>query len=176
MPASGIPYLNEELLHGDPLNINGTRSRMSTAIRTPPLLWVIRETSVSRHQVRMRDPQCGACTVHVDGRHCARARCQSRRLPIAQVTTIEGLSTRAAKAVQKAWSISTSCSAGHCQSRQTCRATALLEKKPKPSDTVYRSHANGSKHLSCATYQRIRAAITPRRRSSPVKGGAPCIP
>jgi isoquinoline 1-oxidoreductase alpha subunit len=75
-----------------------------------------------------------------------------------QVTTIEGLSSRAAKAVQKAWVALDVVQCGYCQSGQIMSATALLEKKPKPSDADI-DHAMAGNICRCATYQRIRAAI-----------------
>jgi isoquinoline 1-oxidoreductase subunit alpha len=47
---------------------------------------------------------------------------------------------------------------GYCQSGQIMSATALLEKKPKPSDSDI-DHAMAGNICRCATYQRIRAAI-----------------
>jgi isoquinoline 1-oxidoreductase alpha subunit len=75
-----------------------------------------------------------------------------------RVTTIEGLSSRAAKAVQTAWIELDVVQCGYCQSGQIMSATALLEKIPKPSDTDI-DHAMAGNVCRCATYHRIRAAI-----------------
>jgi len=75
-----------------------------------------------------------------------------------KVTTIEGLSSRAAKAVQKAWVDLDVVQCGYCQSGQIMSATALLETKAKPSDADI-DHAMAGNICRCATYQRIRAAI-----------------
>jgi xanthine dehydrogenase iron-sulfur cluster and FAD-binding subunit A len=69
-----------------------------------------------------------------------------------------GLASRAAKAVQKAWVDLDVVQCGYCQSGQIMSATALLEKKPSPSDTDI-DHAMAGNICRCATYQRIRAAI-----------------
>ena len=74
------------------------------------------------------------------------------------MTTIEGLSSRAAKAVQKAWVELDVVQCGYCQSGQIMSATALLEKKPKPTDADI-DHAMAGNICRCATYHRIRAAI-----------------
>src|SRR5205085_10519935 len=101
---------------------------------------------------------CAAGTVPVDGQTC---RCCSARVSAVagrQVTPIEGLSSRAAKAVQKAWVDLDVVQCGYCQPGQIMSATALLEKKPKPSDTDI-DHAMAGNICRCATYHRIRAAI-----------------
>jgi len=101
---------------------------------------------------------CGACTVHVDGQTLRSCSAPVSAVANRQVTTIEGLSSRAAKAVQKAWVDLDVVQCGYCQSGQIMSATALLEKKPKPSDTDI-DHAMAGNICRCATYQRIRAAI-----------------
>ena len=102
--------------------------------------------------------QCGACTVHVDGQTLRSCSAPVSAAAGRRVTTIEGLSSRAAKAVQKAWVDLDVVQCGYCQSGQIMSATALLEKKPKPSDTDI-DHAMAGNICRCATYQRIRAAI-----------------
>jgi isoquinoline 1-oxidoreductase alpha subunit len=74
------------------------------------------------------------------------------------ITTIEGLASRVAKAVQKAWVDLDVVQCGYCQSGQIMSAVALLEKMPKASDEAI-DHALAGNICRCATYQRIRAAI-----------------
>ncbi len=52
-----------------------------------------------------------------------------------EVTTIEGLTGRVARAVQAAWDRIQVPQCGYCQSGQVMAATALLSQNPKPSDT-----------------------------------------
>src|SRR5471032_2113119 len=75
-----------------------------------------------------------------------------------KVTTIEGLQSRAAKAVQKAWVDLDVVQCGYCQSGQIMSATALLEQNPAPTDTDI-DNAMAGNICRCATYVRIRAAI-----------------
>ena len=75
-----------------------------------------------------------------------------------RVTTIEGLRSKAAHAVQGAWVKLDVVQCGYCQSGQIMSAVALLEGKPKPSDADI-DRAMGRNLCRCATYQRIRAAI-----------------
>lgn len=126
---------------------------------TTPLLWVLRDDlGLTGTKFGCGMAQCGACTVHMDGmpmRSCS--------LPVSvvagkQITTIEGLQSKAAQAVQKAWVDLDVVQCGYCQSGQIMSAVALLESKPKPSDEDI-DQAMGGNICRCATYVRIRAAI-----------------
>lgn len=102
--------------------------------------------------------QCGACTVHLEGQAV-----RSCVLPLAgiagkHVTTIEGLQSKPAQAVQAAWVKLQVPQCGYCQSGQIMSATALLEQNPKPTDADIDAAMNGNL-CRCATYARIRAAI-----------------
>src|SRR5438876_4921813 len=124
-----------------------------------PLLYALRDDlGMANPKFGCGLAQCGACTVHVDGQTLRSCSAPISAVANRQVTTIEGLSSRAAKAVQKAWVELDVVQCGYCQSGQIMSATALLEKKPKPSDTDI-DHAMAGNICRCATYQRIRAAI-----------------
>ena len=140
------------------LSING-QSHNADVEDSTPLLWVLRDTiGMTGTKYGCGIAQCGACTVHVDGQPLRSCSAPVSAVANRQVTTIEGLSSRAAKAVQKAWVNLDVVQCGYCQSGQIMSATALLEKKPKPSDTDI-DHAMAGNICRCATYQRIRAAI-----------------
>ncbi|OMR61135.1 isoquinoline 1-oxidoreductase [Burkholderia pseudomallei] len=124
-----------------------------------PLLWAIREDA-GLHGTKFGcgAAQCGACTVHLEGQAV-----RSCVLPLAavagkRVTTIEGLASRPAKAVQVAWVKLQVPQCGYCQSGQIMSATALLEQNPAPTDADIDAAMNGN-ICRCATYTRIRAAI-----------------
>ena len=137
---------------------NGKEISVQSAPDTP-LLWVIREElAMTGTKFGCGMAQCGACTVHMDGeamRSCV--------LPIAsvagkKVTTIEGVSQKAANAVVEAWRTENVVQCGYCQSGQIMSAVALLQKNPTPDDAAIDEAMNGN-ICRCATYQRIRAAI-----------------
>jgi isoquinoline 1-oxidoreductase subunit alpha len=124
-----------------------------------PLLWAIREFA-HLHGTKFGCGMalCGACTVHLDG-----APIRSCVMPLAnvaghKVTTIEGLQSKPAKAVQASWVELQVPQCGYCQSGQIMSATALLEKNPAPSDAEIDGAMSGN-ICRCATYGRIRAAI-----------------
>jgi isoquinoline 1-oxidoreductase alpha subunit len=140
------------------LNVNGQRRDVDVDPITP-LLWVVREDlGLTGTKYGCGIAQCGACTVHVDGQPLRSCSAPVSAVVGKRVTTIEGLSSRTAEAVQKAWVDLDVVQCGYCQSGQIMSATALLEKIPRPSDTDI-DHAMTGNVCRCATYHRIRAAI-----------------
>ena len=140
------------------LNVNG-RIRELDVDPDTPLLWVLREDlGLTGTKYGCGVAQCGACTVHVDGETLRSCAAPVSAVAGRKITTIEGLSSRAAKAVQKAWVDLDVVQCGYCQSGQIMSATVLLEHQPRPTDTDI-DRAMAGNICRCATYQRIRAAI-----------------
>ena len=140
------------------LNVNGQTREVDVDPATP-LLWVIREDlGLTGTKYGCGIAQCGACTVHVDGETLRSCSAPVSAVAGRKVVTIEGVSSRAARAVQKAWVELDVVQCGYCQSGQIMSAAALLEKKPRPSDSDI-DHAMAGNICRCATYHRIRAAI-----------------
>ena len=140
------------------LNVNGHVHKVDAEPDTP-LLWVLRdEIGLTGTKFGCGMAQCGACTVHDDGQALRTCVVPAAALAGRKITTIEGVGTRAAKAVQKAWVELDVAQCGYCQSGQIMSATALLEHNPKPSDADIDTAMAGN-ICRCATYVRIRAAI-----------------
>jgi isoquinoline 1-oxidoreductase alpha subunit len=138
--------------------LNGKAATLD-ADPTMPLLWAVREVAgLPGTKFGCGMALCGACTVHLDGK--AIRSCVTPLSAVAgrKVTTIEGLASAPAKAVQAAWVELQVPQCGYCQSGQIMSATALLEKNPAPSDADIDSAMSGN-ICRCATYSRIRAAI-----------------
>ena len=123
-----------------------------------PLLWIIREhLKLTGTKFGCGIAQCGACTVHLDGKPI-----RSCSVPLAEVegksvTTIEGLAPAIARPLQDAWIAEQVPQCGYCQSGQIMSASALLAEKPRPSDADI--DAAISNICRCGTYPRLRAAI-----------------
>jgi len=140
------------------LNVNGHAHKVEADPDTP-LLWVIRDDiGLTGTKFGCGVAQCGACTVHVDGQPARSCVTPATAVAGRKITTIEGLQSKAAKAVQKAWIEHDVVQCGYCQSGQIMSATALLEQNPKPSDEDI-DQAMAGNICRCATYVRIRAAI-----------------
>ena len=133
-----------------------------------PLLWVVRENlNLTGTKYGCGISQCGACTVHLDGKPVRACVTPVSAVAGKKVTTIEGLSATNAHPVQKAWMDVDVPQCGFCQSGQIMSAVALLNAKPKPTDVDIDAAMSGN-ICRCGTYQRIRAAI---HRAAALKGG-----
>ena len=124
-----------------------------------PLLWVLRdELRLTGTKYGCGIAQCGACTVHIDGRATRSCVTPAAALQGRDVVTIEGVSGDIARAVQGAWRRLDVAQCGYCQSGQIMSAIALLSEIRRPSDTDIDAAMSGN-ICRCATYVRIRAAI-----------------
>jgi isoquinoline 1-oxidoreductase alpha subunit len=141
------------------LIING-ESRSVDAPDDMPLLWVLRDIlGMTGTKFGCGIAQCGACTVHLDGKAV-----RSCVLPISAVgnhavTTIEAVGkTPAGARVQKAWLELEVVQCGYCQSGQIMSASALLTKTGAPNDADIDAAMAGN-ICRCGTYVRIREAV-----------------
>jgi isoquinoline 1-oxidoreductase subunit alpha len=140
------------------LNINGQPMSVDVEADTP-LLWVLRdELELVGTKFGCGQALCGACTVHADGapiRSCQTTVSDAAKM---KITTIEGISGKAADAVRAAWTELDVPQCGYCQSGQIMAATALLAENATPSDDDINAAMDGNV-CRCATYHRIRAGI-----------------
>ena len=140
------------------LNVNGKTYDIDVEPSTP-LLWAIREqVGLTGTKYGCGIAQCGSCTVMIDGnavRSCV--------MPVSaaegkKITTIEGLAVNGQLTkVQKAWHEHEVPQCGYCQSGMIMAATALLNRKPKPSDADIDAAVNNI--CRCGTFQQVREAI-----------------
>jgi isoquinoline 1-oxidoreductase subunit alpha len=138
--------------------VNG-ESKDVTADPSTPLLWVLRDLlGLTGTKFGCGVAQCGACTVHLDGKPVRSCSTPLSMVGNSQVTTIEGISADGGHSLQKAWEELQIPQCGYCQSGQIMSAAALLASVPAPSDADIDKAMNGN-ICRCGTYQRIRAAI-----------------
>ncbi len=141
------------------LNINGQHRDVDVSDDTP-LLWVLRDVlGLTGTKFGCGIAQCGACTVHVDGKAVRSCLLPVGAIDNRAVTTIEAVgATPAGARVQKAWLDLEVVQCGYCQSGQIMSASALLAMTPHPDDSDIDAAMAGN-ICRCGTYVRIRAAI-----------------
>jgi isoquinoline 1-oxidoreductase alpha subunit len=140
------------------LNVNGKVMEADVDPDTP-LLWTLRDSlGILGPKFGCGVAQCGACTVHIDGkpvRSCVRP---TSSVGEGKISTIEAMHEHPiGKKLQAAWAELDVAQCGYCQPGQIMAATALLAEKPKPTDAEI--DAAMTNICRCATYTRIRAAI-----------------
>jgi aerobic-type carbon monoxide dehydrogenase small subunit (CoxS/CutS family) len=140
------------------LTVNGKRYEVDVS-PDMPLLWVIRDTiGLTGTKFGCGLSQCGACTVHLDGKPARSCVTAISSVGAKKVTTIEGLSPTSSHALQLAWIAEQVPQCGYCQSGQLMSAATLLASNPNPTDADIDTAMSGN-ICRCGTYQRIRRAI-----------------
>lgn len=140
------------------LQVNGKTVAVDVEADTP-LLWVLRDNlKLVGTKYGCGIAQCGACTIHLDGNAVRSCTLPVSAVGTKKVTTIEGLSADGNHPVQLAWDEADVAQCGYCQAGQIMSATALLNKKTKPTEQEIHNAMNGN-ICRCGTYHRIREAI-----------------
>ncbi len=135
-----------------------------------PALWVIRdEFRLTGTKFGCGIGQCGACSIHLNGRVIRSCVTPVEALNDQNVTTIEGLANEGQLTpIQQAWIKHDVPQCGYCQAGQIMAATDLLSHNPSPSDEDI--VAAMSNICRCGTYVRIKKAI--HEAAETVKQGA----
>jgi isoquinoline 1-oxidoreductase alpha subunit len=122
-----------------------------------PLLWFLRdELGLKGTKFGCGVAQCGACTVHLDGRAVRSCAVDVGVAQLSEITTIEGLGGD--HPCQRAWIEGGVPQCGFCQPGQIMSAAALLKANPHPDDELIDAAMTGN-ICRCGTYPRIREAI-----------------
>jgi isoquinoline 1-oxidoreductase subunit alpha len=140
------------------LQVNGAVYDLEVDPDTP-LLWVLREQlGLTGTKFSCGEGECGACTVHVDGKPTLSCITTIGDVSGKKVTTIEGLEGRLADALHDAWIKEEVPQCGYCQPGQIMAASALLISNPRPDEGEITAAMSGVL-CRCGTYPAIRRAI-----------------
>jgi len=146
------------------LRINGKDHKLSVDPRTT-LLDCLRETVALTGTKKGCDHgQCGACTVHVNGRRVLSCLNFALMHDGEEVTTIEGLGTpEAMHPMQEAFFTNDAYQCGYCTSGQIMSAVALMKEPCGPDDAAVKEFMSGN-ICRCGAYANIVAAIQQVRK------------
>ena len=142
------------------LTVNGKAATIDADDAQMPLLYALRD-DLGLHGPRFGCGlgQCGACTVHVDGRAI-----RSCVMPVGAVTgkkivTLEGLGTAGKPhPLQKAFIDEQAVQCGYCINGMIMQAAALLQKNRRPSEQEIKA-ALAENLCRCGTHLRIVRAV-----------------
>lgn len=148
------------------LRINGKDHKLNIDPRTT-LLDCIRETvQLTGTKKGCDHGQCGACTVHVNGKRVLSCLNLALLHDGNEITTIEGLGTpEAMHPVQAAFVECDGYQCGYCTSGQIMSAVALLKEPCGPDDAAVKELMSGN-ICRCGAYDNIVAAIQQVRKSA----------
>ena len=123
-----------------------------------PLLWYLRDhAKLTGTKYGCGISECGACTVHIEGRAARSCVIPLKNVEGKSIVTIEGLAQgKELHALQQAWIEVDVSQCGYCQSGQLMAAADLLNRNADPDDSDIAKITNICR---CGTYPRIRKAI-----------------
>ena len=165
------------------MRLNGQPARADVEAQTP-LLYAL------RNELGQRGPrfgcglaQCGACTVHVDGRATRSCVTPTSAVQGQVVTTLDGLAaqwrarrgisdTSVLHPVQQAFIDEQAAQCGYCINGWIMTATALLEAKPAATDQELREGLTGLKCRCGTQVSVLRAVKRAAKQMAIAKGGA----
>jgi len=114
--------------------------------------------------------QCGACTVHINGRRANSCLAFAAVQDGHEIVTIEGLGSPGhLHPMQAAFLENDAYQCGYCTSGQIMSAVALLEEPCGPTDDDVRDFMSGN-ICRCGAYANIVAAVQQVRRGQSKKG------
>ena len=141
------------------LTVNG-ETLSADVTEDMPLLWVLRDTmGLTGTKYGCGIGQCGACTVHLNGKPARSCLIPAVSVSEIDITTIEGIAKDGQlESIQQVWVDKDVAQCGYCQAGQIMSALALLQENSKPSDKDIDEAMRGN-YCRCGTYVRIRSAI-----------------
>ncbi|MCV2875356.1 (2Fe-2S)-binding protein [Rhodobacteraceae bacterium XHP0102] len=142
------------------LSVNGKEMSAEVEGRTL-LVEVLRDKlGLTGTHVGCDTSQCGACTVHVNGRSMKSCSVLALDVAGAEVTTIEGMANPdgSLSVIQAAFKEHHGLQCGFCTPGMVMTAAALLKENPKPSEAEVRAYLEGN-ICRCTGYHNIVKAI-----------------
>jgi nicotinate dehydrogenase subunit A len=143
-----------------PLEVNGHLQRVTVDDPDMPLLYVLRDN------LGLRGPrfgcglgQCGACTVHLDGKAVRSCVTPLSAVGKKKVVTLEGLAPSGKLvAIQEAFITEQAAQCGFCINGMIMEAAAFLARTKNPSDAQIKQ-ALANNLCRCGTHLRILRAV-----------------
>jgi nicotinate dehydrogenase subunit A len=147
------------------LTVNGASHRLDVDDPEMPLLYALRnELGLKGPRFGCGLAQCGACTVHVDGKAERSCVYPSSQAVGKRITTLEGLGTPdKPHPVQKAFIDEQAAQCGYCINGMIMEAAALLAVNKRPTEDQIKEALAGNL-CRCGTHLRIVRAV--KRASS----------
>ncbi len=156
------------------LTVNGVQRELDVEPRRLLVQALREDLDLTGTHVGCDTSQCGACTVHVDGRAVKSCTMLAVQADGATVTTIEGMATsaEALHPLQTAFWEKHGLQCGFCTPGMIMTAADLLARNSDPSDEEIRDAIDGNM-CRCTGYQNIVAAIRAAAAANREAGAVP---
>jgi carbon-monoxide dehydrogenase small subunit len=142
--------------------ISMTLNGVEKTVSTPPsmtLLDLIRSRlELTGSKECCSEGECGACTVILDGVPVNSCLVLAVEADGSEVTTVEGLGAGGMTPLQESFLSAGAVQCGFCIPGMVVAATALLERRPHPTEAEVREGLSGNL-CRCGGYTRISAAV-----------------
>jgi xanthine dehydrogenase YagT iron-sulfur-binding subunit len=176
LASSGAAPVSEEIQETAPkaaqgaipitLKVNGTEHRLRLDPRTTLLDCLRENLNLPGTKKGCDHGQCGACTVHVNGRRVNSCLSFAVMHPGDEITTIEGIGEPGhLHPVQSAFVEHDAFQCGYCTSGQIMSAVAVLKEPVGPTDEDVKQAMYGN-ICRCGAYPNIIAAVQSARKRS----------
>jgi nicotinate dehydrogenase subunit A len=142
------------------LRVNGKSHAVRVDDPDMPLLYALRnELDLHGPRFGCGLAQCGACTVHVDGRPVRSCSMPVRQVAGKNILTLEGLGTpQKPHPLQQAFIEEQAVQCGYCINGMIMQAKALLDQNRRPTEAQIRE-ALAANLCRCGTHLRIVRAV-----------------
>ena len=140
------------------LTVNGRRVSKSIDPRTLLVHFIRENLELTGTHVGCDTAQCGACTIHLNGRAVKACSILAVQAEGGEVTTIEGLSTDGSHPMQQAFRECHALQCGFCTPGMVMSAVALLKDNPMANEHEIRDGLEGNL-CRCTGYHNIVRAI-----------------
>ena len=154
------------------LRVNGKKYDLQIDPRTTLLDCLREHLHLTGSKKGCDHGQCGACTVHVNGRRMNSCLCLAAMYQGDEITTIEGVGQPGnLHPIQEAFVAHDAYQCGYCTCGQIMSAVALLTEPCGPEDAEVKELMSGN-ICRCGAYQNIVSAIqSVRQNATPEKAG-----
>jgi carbon-monoxide dehydrogenase small subunit len=153
------------------LTVNGAEHQITVEPRRLLVHALRDDLGLTGTHVGCDTSNCGACTVHLDGKPVKSCTIFAVQAEGAEVTTIEGLGTESnLHAVQEAFWNDHGLQCGYCTPGMIMAAAGLLAENPDPTESEVR-HALEGNLCRCTGYHNIvRAVLDAAKSKTPTIG------
>jgi xanthine dehydrogenase YagT iron-sulfur-binding subunit len=154
------------------LSVNGTKHDLRIDPRTTLLDCLREHLHLTGSKKGCDHGQCGACTVHINGRRVNSCLCFAAMHEGEEITTIEGIGQpENLHPMQAAFVAHDAYQCGYCTSGQIMSAVALLKEPCGPDDAEVKEFMSGN-ICRCGAYPNIVAAVqSVRQNANPKEPG-----